>query len=194
MVEPVRACTRCGSRTELITTSLVVVDGPIKEAFPELNLCNWCTESLTRWMDRKKRHHRGLLRGPVAIEAFGGIAAERGRAEADRSSRRHAHGSNGRRAPGRIRRAASALLRGISFSQAEAHPQAPTISHSHSAHPSGVFVRVPVRDGGGADVRPAPDAEDGPGRAPFPRLNGSNASPASLDFRRFCSAQEPVSG
>lgn len=59
MVEPVRACTRCGSRSEPITTSLVVVDGPMKEACPQLNLCTHCTDSLGRWMDRKKSHrHR----------------------------------------------------------------------------------------------------------------------------------------
>lgn len=59
MVEPVRACTRCGSRSEPITTSLVVMDGPMKETCPQLNLCIFCTDSLGRWMDRKKSHrHR----------------------------------------------------------------------------------------------------------------------------------------
>lgn len=59
MVESVRACTRCGSRSEPITTSLEVVDGAMKEACPQLHLCTFCTDSLGRWMDRKKSHrHR----------------------------------------------------------------------------------------------------------------------------------------
>lgn len=59
MVDSVHACTRCGSRSKPITTSLVVVDGPMKDVCPQLNLCELCTESLARWMDRKKSHrHR----------------------------------------------------------------------------------------------------------------------------------------
>jgi hypothetical protein len=55
MTDPDRACSRCGSSSEPITTTLSVVSGVIRDQFPELNLCVWCSHSLVRWMERKRR-------------------------------------------------------------------------------------------------------------------------------------------
>lgn len=59
MVETVRACTRCGSTTDVISTSLGVLDGPLQSVFPHVNLCVSCTDSFTRWMERRHRHRHG---------------------------------------------------------------------------------------------------------------------------------------
>jgi hypothetical protein len=96
MSEPVRACSRCGRAFEESTSSISVTRGPLHDEHPELELCPWCSESLVRWFDRRKRparetsHHehrrpsgrtrrsrsrrRLVLRSLVLVSLFCGMA------------------------------------------------------------------------------------------------------------------------
>lgn len=60
MVDSVRACTRCGTTSDVILTSFDVVEGPLQDTFSKVSLCPHCTRSFTHWMEKKQRQWRSV--------------------------------------------------------------------------------------------------------------------------------------
>lgn len=59
MTEPTKTCGRCGEPIEQVRARVLIESGPLHETHPVLELCDYCSESLERWMARRGRGRRG---------------------------------------------------------------------------------------------------------------------------------------
>jgi len=47
-------CGRCGDPISEVAARVVIETGPLHATAPELNLCSHCSDSLTRWLARRR--------------------------------------------------------------------------------------------------------------------------------------------
>lgn len=59
MTEPTKRCGRCGEPIEEFRARVAIESGPLHATHPVLELCDYCSESLERWLARRGRGRHG---------------------------------------------------------------------------------------------------------------------------------------